>query len=226
MPSLLRWLAAVVLLLVAGMGFGGAPAAARTPPCCTRPSLYLAYRIMPLGDSITAGSGSTTGDGYRGVLGALIHLEWVGSQLSPAGPHEGHSGWTCDQLADRARGWVSATRPAYVLLDCGTNDDGLDHTAAQMLASMDRLLGEVFAGGAAVVLVAQITLTPLNTPLQQSQESAFNAGLPALAAAHGRTLVVDMTGVHISPDRVHPDDAGYQDMAARWRAAIPVVRSY
>src|SRR5439155_7935638 len=111
--------------------------------------------IMPLGDSITYGTSSTTGDGYRAPLATLLNQTspmgagWLyeGSQESGSlfWSHEGHGGWTIDDLTNNITGWLA--HPAntgepidLVLLDAGTNDDGLGHTSQQMLASMPRLL--------------------------------------------------------------------------------------
>jgi lysophospholipase L1-like esterase len=186
------------------------------------------YSLLPLGDSITSGTGSTDGTGYRTQLAALMpQTTYVGTQGADPLLHEGRPGWTIDQLADIAQGTVALTLPAYVLVHAGTNDDGRDRTAPQMLASMGRLLDAIALGSPrTIVLVAQIPLTPYNTPTQQAEQAAFNAGLPALAAARQRVRIVDMTATHISTDRVHPDDDGYAWMAARWAQALPKVRAY
>jgi lysophospholipase L1-like esterase len=98
-----------------------------------------ALRIMPLGDSITQWQcglmqNTSTGDvasfgGYRGPLFANLQREWgslytlssVGGQQG-CGSHEGHSGWTCEMLADIITDSATAYKPDVVLLMCGTND--------------------------------------------------------------------------------------------------------
>lgn len=212
---------AIVAIVLATLSLSGYRPA--DPACCAPRPVVLYTRIMPMGDSITLGLSSSTGTGYRGYLDQLTcgKFTWVGSLGQPPLMHEGHSGWTIDQLAVNARDWVQASHPAIVLLDAGTNDDGHNQTSIQMLASMGHLLDEIYAGGASIVVVAQITITPYNNTWQQQQEKDFNAGLPALAATKGHTKVVDMTGVHISSDRVHPDDAGYLTMAQVWRTVLP-----
>lgn len=199
-------------------------AAAPTAPAATP------VRIMALGDSITVGVHDEQGrSGYRGRLDGMIkwpHV-WVGSQVDANGlAHEGHSGWKIPELQTQAAGWISTYRPAWVFLDAGTNDDGAGATGAQMLDSMRQLLQTIVdaaaAGGFPVTIVlAQITLTPYNTAGQQAEETAFDNGLPALAAQFPRVIVVDMRGVEISTDDVHPDAAGYLDMAVRWSLRIP-----
>ena len=100
-------------------------------------------RIMPLGDSITAGYGLSVG-GYRRELGdklvsAGYSFTYVGSQNSynPNGAtglnHEGHSGWTTPQItaivtgsfslnSTSAQTIISTSNPNVVLLMIGTND--------------------------------------------------------------------------------------------------------
>ena len=100
-------------------------------------------RIMPLGDSITAGYSLSVG-GYRSKLrdqlvGAGYSFTYVGSQDSynPSGMtglnHEGHSGWTTPQLTAIVNGSfssnstsattiISTSNPDVILLMIGTND--------------------------------------------------------------------------------------------------------
>lgn len=199
------------------------------PTCCTNPRAAATLAIMPLGDSITLGVGSASGLGYRGPLdGMLVAHRWVGSQGAAPWLHEGHSGWRIDQVVPYARTWAAQAQPGVVLIDLGTNDAGRDHDepAAQMLAEMRQLIAELRAALPTVSLVlAQPTLTPLNTAAQQAALRDFGDALPGLAAEVGRAKVVDMRGVHIGPDQVHPDDAGYQEMARRWATVLPVRRT-
>jgi len=193
--------------------------------------------IMPLGDSITYGTASSTGDGYRAPLATLLGGSapmgsgWLYEGSINSGSsfwsHEGHGGYTIDQLNAGLSGWLPAAGNArlpvnLILLDAGTNDSEQNRTGAQMLTSMSTLLDSVHtADPAARVLVAQITITGLDTPAQQQAEQDFDNGLPALAAAKGTWVrTVDMRGVALSGDQLHPGDAGYQDMAGRWYAAL------
>lgn len=182
--------------------------------------LYQVGTIMPMGDSITLGAQSTDGTGYRGPLDRSITIphKLVGTAY--------RSGWSIFQLTPYARAWTAQYRPAYVLLDAGTNDAGKyqNRSTDQMITDMRALLQEILAGGAGVVVVAQPTITPYNTAAQQTTLNDFDNRLPALASEFsGRVRVVDMRGVGIGADRVHPDDAGYAEMARRWLAAVPVL---
>jgi lysophospholipase L1-like esterase len=72
------------------------------------------------------------------------------------------------------------------------------------------------------VLLAQITITTSAPPAVQQEQQALNALLPGLAG--GTVRVVDMTRVELGPDGIHPDDAGYRDMACRWMHGIEVLQ--
>lgn len=200
-----------------------AQAAAAPFPHPTLPHVSTRYTILPLGDSITLGVASTSGTGYRGPLAALAPaIVFTGSQGTPPLLHEGHSGWRIDQLAAIAQTTMATYRPAYVLLHAGTNDTVQGYTAASMLTSMAQLLDTL---AAAQVLLALIPITPYATAAQQAQEQAYDDGLPALAATRPTVRIVDMRATEISADGVHPDDAGYEQMAAVWAAALPEAKA-
>lgn len=185
---------------------------------------YKTYPVMLLGDSITYGTGSTNGKGYRVRLNELMGgaVEWRGSQSSAPFRHEGHGGWTIDELGGNARSWANLYWPTFVVLHAGTNDGRRGDTAAQMLSDMNHLLDEVITGRPNVtIIVAQIPLTPSITQWQQDQEAIFNANLPALAATKSRVSVIDLSQAHISSDGIHPDDAGYEFMAVEISKVLP-----
>lgn len=207
--------------------------AAGTPaPLPSHPPIHhvppAAWTVMPVGDSITLGTASTDGTGYRGPLHALLPtLTFVGSQGTAPIPHEGRSGWRTDQVRDIIPTILATTKPAFILLHVGTNDTVQGYTAATMLTNMGQLLDAIRAASPGTqTFAAQIPITPYATAAQQAQEAAFNAGLPALAAARLPWVsIVDMRATEISPDRVHPSDTGYRKMAELWAAALPEART-
>jgi len=201
------------------------PLPSRTPPRHIPPA---SFTVLAFGDSITQGVGSTTGTGYRGPLLQLAPgITYVGNQGAAPYLHMGLSGWRIDQLLAVAPTALSTYRPAYVLLHAGTNDTVQGHTSGTMLADMAALLDAIHAadpGG--VVLLAVIPITPWASAAQQAQEQAFDDGLPALAATRRPWVtLVGMQATQIGPDRVHPGDAGYAQMAQWWFAALPDARA-
>jgi alpha-galactosidase len=221
--DLTRWLATLVLVLVAGAGPAGAAG----------------LRIMPLGDSIT--DGAQVPGGYRIELWRRLvgqdrrRIDFVG-WLQNGPPelgdrdHEGHSGWRIDEVAASVDGWLARHRPEIVLLMIGTNDM-LQNNAVAAPARLGELLDRISRQlPAATVLVA--TLPPLAGAEANRRVAAFNRALPAVvqarAAAGRRVRLVDVAaGLTLADvgDGVHPNARGHAKIAAAWYGAlVPLLR--
>lgn len=191
-------------------------------------------RIMPLGDSITFGDGSTHGAGYRKDLWHALSqagydVDFVGSEQDGAIPdpdHEGHPGWEIDDISDQVVRWLTRWRPTIVLLHIGTND--LDRDAdiqrapARLGALIDTILRTV---PAARLFVA--SLAPVLSEVVQRRIDAFNAEVPGLvterAGTGHRVHFVDMAAamtISDLADELHPNDQGYAKMAGVWFGAL------
>lgn len=203
-------------------GFQGIAADASTPACPVG-----RVTILPAGDSLTRGDGSSGGDGYRGYLASKLGpggCRWTygGAVQGGAGwwSHDGYGGARIDQVAARYPAGLHATAPAggdagIVLLGAGTNDADQGLSVAQMLAATDDLLDRVLTPPGVRVLLAQPAA--IHRQPAASTLTAYAAALPDLIADRGgRVRLVDMRGVDPGPDGVHPDDAGYQAMATLW----------
>jgi lysophospholipase L1-like esterase len=174
-------------------------------------------RVMPLGDSITAGFGSTKNGSYRVELFRKAHqagqnLTFVGTMRG--GPatvdgvpfptaNEGHGGYTIDNSA-RTRGIsplvvdaMKRFRPHVVTLMIGTNDISnyldLPHAPARLGALIDTI---VATDPKVLLVVAKII--PIALGNVDPKVVAYNAGIPkvvaARAAAGAHVLLVDMHG--------------------------------
>lgn len=123
-------------------GAGNTYAGCETNPN-TNNNSNITTRIMPLGDSITAGVTADPAvpriatDSYRPALWQSLqargcNVDFVGSQVgTDTGPfanpnidpnHEGYSGWTSQSLRFNVTAWAQAAQPDVVLLMAGTND--------------------------------------------------------------------------------------------------------
>jgi len=195
-------------------------------------------RLMPIGDSITAGYRSSTGNGYRGPLWPeLINdgdaLDFVGSQRSGVmfdPDNEGYFGDRIDQIAGLINGELALYQPNVVLLHIGTNDLGQNYqlsTAPNRLAS---LIDQILAADPGVtILVAQ--LIPNSTGWVQSDINAYNSQIPGIVQARvnagKHVYTVSMSSLNLGDlnDGLHPNDGGYQKMADNWHAGIKQVIS-
>ncbi|MDX2054638.1 MAG: SGNH/GDSL hydrolase family protein [Polyangiaceae bacterium] len=204
-------------------------------------------RILPLGDSITFGVGSTHEAGYRLSLfraatqaGKLI--TFVGS-ADPNGPsmvdsvpfpraHEGHSGFTIAQIRALTSATLQANTPHIVLLHIGTNDAEEQQTDRPSPSALGGLIDQIAAEAPnALIVVAQII--PLINPDVglQAGLSAYNQAIPNLVstrAASGMHIIsVNMNAAlagspssETMADDYHPNDVGYDLMGAAWFASI------
>jgi lysophospholipase L1-like esterase len=192
-------------------------------------------RVMPLGDSITAGVESSSGAGYRAPLYESLHratggVEFVGSMRSGrAGDphHEGHPGWTIDQIEKIAACSVPSNRPNVVLLHAGTNDVNQNLNLVMASERLEKAIDTIHRGSPhALILVAKII--PTGKTNLQPRIDALNEQIPRMVAGRAnkgyKVRVVDMDQAITVADGVqgdaHPNDAGYAKIAKVWFAAI------
>ena len=198
-------------------------------------------KIMPLGDSITAGFSSGVDDpdfqiSYRkdlwdSLIGADYYIDYVGSQVTGQGydnfdpDNEGHPGWTASSLADQTYNWASTYHPDIILLHAGTV------TVDPSPADIERILDEIdlYSKDVTVVLARIINRYPYS-----QTTTDFNNNVEALVtsrlAAGDKIIYVDQeNGAGLTYalypagdiwDDVHPYATGYTKMAAVWQTAL------
>lgn len=197
-------------------------------------------RIMPLGDSITAGPGC-----WRALLwdrlqrNGYTNIDFVGTQVGGGcsvahdGDHEGHGGFSATGIADQNQlpGWLSATSPNIVLMHLGTNDLWGDTiSTTQILTAYSKLVDQMRANNPNMkIIVAQIIpMEPSGCTGCAQRVVALNAAIPGWAAgkttaASPITVVDQWTGFSAATDTfdgVHPVDSGFQKMSDRWYPAL------
>jgi acyl-CoA thioesterase-1 len=207
-------------------------------------------RIMPYGDSLTAGAFITsngvfnTGAGYRFTLWSMLNntglkTHFVGSlQDGPADfierNHEGHSGKRIDEITAYEHQWVTAAQPDVVLLlignnDCIQNDDMPN--AVNRLANLVSMI-QTDAPKAEIFIS---TATQHSDPQVMSRILAYNHDVTQWvtfkAKVDPKIHFVDMfTDAHLRNgadggpsdliDGVHPTPEGYAAMAGVWYQAL------
>ncbi|AHH99332.1 FG-GAP-like repeat-containing protein [Kutzneria albida] len=189
-------------------------------------------RVMPLGDSITFGVGSSTGAGYRLPLSQAqagqsnYRLDLVGSvragQLSDP-DNEGHSGWMINDIAGQVDVWLATYRPDVVLLHIGINDldRGADkpHAADRLAALVARIYAD--RPGVTLVLSGLIGVTPGLESLVADYNNRARALVAQYRASGGKIVYEDLplTSAQLN-DRLHPNDSGYATMARAFDAGL------
>ncbi|MDZ7267057.1 MAG: Ig-like domain-containing protein [candidate division KSB1 bacterium] len=222
-----QWLRRVWWLgvMVAGFGFGAG---------------HAQTRIMPLGNSITEGVGSSHSAGYRyylfNLLGnAGVSFDFVGSLQDGSGfsdtEHEGHSGFRAEQLDVTA--YLTQHNPDYVLLEVGTNDISQGDTPAQVRDDIAAILDAIHAYNPAIQTYLSTVVPRKDNAAKETATEQLNALLPALvsdkvAAGHKLVLVDNHSRLVADPnwettlmaDNLHPNDSGYELMATEFFNAI------
>jgi hypothetical protein len=206
-----------------------APAAAATGP--------QVYRIMPLGDSITRGGGQLPGRyvGYRAALQAHLkegatgfRYNFVGSMSDRGAPdpnHEGHGGWTIDDLGGHIDDWMQIYRPDIVLLHAGTNNITVGDSPATTAAKLRSLIAQIRSHDPDTkIFVAKVIKS--RDPGRRPNTNAYESLIPGVVAASGPNVyLVDQSTVAGTDiyDWTHPNDFGYAKMAYNWYTAMDEV---
>ncbi|MET9482163.1 SGNH/GDSL hydrolase family protein [Streptomyces sp. NPDC006638] len=191
-------------------------------------------RIMPLGDSITAGS--NIAGAYRNRLWERAAadkrlVDFVGTQYHgpttlPDRDNEGHSGFRIDQIDAQVVDWAKRANPRTVLLHIGTNDMTQNYDLAGAPARLSALVDHLTAAAPnADVFVASII--PFTNPGVEARGKAYNAAIPGIVsqwAQKGRRVhFIDMHSALTAADLadgVHPTATGYAKMADRWYTTL------
>src|SRR3954469_12103439 len=226
--------AALTATLGMGAAWPGAATAAEAPPSATRAAAAATpLRLMPLGDSITWGVGSPSGNSYRGFLGNKLTaeghtLDFVGSGRNGTmsdPDNEGHSGWRIDQIAGIADSVLARYRPNVVTLEIGTNDLNGNYQIPTAADRLHALLDQITrAAPDATVLVGTVIISTSGT--EEANRPAFNAKLPGIVqaeqAAGKHVRLVDMSALTAADlsDSLHPNDSGFGKMADAFNAGI------
>jgi hypothetical protein len=229
----------------------------------TTPILPANLQIMPLGDSITYGSGGHQ-SGYRGPLGMMLaavatNFVFVGSSIDTNLPsneqhYEGHPSYAInnvltnldgfdDSLYQKYHGnsrkpngghWFTgiasgpnARPPLYpdiILMMIGTNDrDSTNGVQDRLDALVSKIVTMRPNAHLIIARLTPITKNDAYTNFVSAYNQVVDAVVAKYAVNHLVTEVDLNTGFPangLGHDQLHPNEIGYQWMAARWYAAI------
>jgi lysophospholipase L1-like esterase len=194
-------------------------------------------RILPIGDSITAGVGFQ--GGWRKMLQEALAAEGITftfvGRSDPRHPmeqpfHEGHSGWTTGQLLDgrpgemvgNIRTWVTRYKPDTVILMAGTNDRKPDPAAqVQMIADILNVNPKI------KVIVGTIPLSKKTGDLLLAETANRNGQFAAIEGFRRTGYPVALANIAegfdpatMLADVVHPNELGYRHFARVYRDAL------
>lgn len=184
-------------------------------PACNKAAPSGAKPVIAFGDSLVYGVGATGGNSFVSLLSQRVAVNIVNA---------GRPGdTTADGLA-RLKTAVLDRAPSVVIVLLGGNDILQNVPLQQRVSNITSIASQIRATGATVILVGLSTGTVVDP---------FGGALPGIAAQTSSTLVDGIyDGVFgdpnlMSPDGIHPNNAGYRIMADRLepalRAALPAA---
>jgi lysophospholipase L1-like esterase len=207
--------------------------AMRLPIGDNLPNVYMGF-----GDSLTAGEGSSDGNGY--ILRLQSRLSgWFGrAQVLQMGK----SGTNSTVGAARIPGKTGlANRPAYTLILYGTNDwndqscQSAPPASCYTIDSLRTIVDEVKGRQSIPVLATLPPVNPAVNPGRNQWHDQMNVLIKGLATSEG-AILADLNKAFVTkgnlpslfsgdPNGVHPNDAGYDVMAEAFFQAITQGRS-
>jgi lysophospholipase L1-like esterase len=221
-------------------------------------------RIMPLGDSITQGASSGVADpdamvSYRKALWDLLdyngyEVDFVGSENegsavfgdSDLADHEGHGGWTADQIRDNIYMWLDSYTNTFpvdiILIHIGTNDLSGSQNPADVVIEVSQILDEIDQYESDrnynITVILALIVNRVNYICgNASNTTTFNDNLYNMAQSRINSgdsiVIVDMecgAGIDYQQqpigdmwDVLHPFETGYEKMADVWFTGLQTI---
>jgi acyl-CoA thioesterase-1 len=192
--------------------------------------------ILPLGDSIT--DGYNYPGGYRIKLFELlksagIKVNYLGSMENgplPEKKHEGHSGWTIEEINARIKYWLANINPGIILLLIGTNNIAMFDTAESAGNKLEMLLNNITRLKPESYLLTA-SIPPINDPHLNERIKSYNKRVKKLCDEHKeknrKICFVDVfSGLNFDDlfDGAHPNKNGHDKIAYKWyEAALKII---
>lgn len=186
---------------------------------------------MGFGDSITVGDGSSDGDGYRVRLETMLAAYFGQATVIDQGEGGSQTGRGARRIAES----LAQVRPAYTLIQYGTNDysnpqcsvGGSDFPCPSV-NNLRKMVRDVRAAQSLPFLATIIPTDPALNAVERNQwVSDLDDRIRAAAREEGAVLV-DLEAAFLASgnpsslysDFLHPNDGGYEIMAQAFFRAI------
>jgi lysophospholipase L1-like esterase len=180
-------------------------------------------KVVAAGDSITwgrLGGGDQAAEPYPATLQRLLSPQHPGVEVV----NEGIPGASAEALFERLDDFIDGDRPIVVLIMIGTNDADTDdlNRVNGVVATIRQTVQLAKALGAIPILASMGRICRDSVANQVAE--AINSHLPGVAADED-VRFVDIFGAlndcfWYRVDGLHPEQDGYDLMAAAWQAAV------
>ncbi|CAI6328793.1 unnamed protein product [Periconia digitata] len=210
-------------------------------PLDKRQQKLFPLRVLPLGASITYGTASSDGNGYRKALRDQLRFSgWevnmVGNQQGGRmtdNDNSGYPGFRVDEILTKAE-QVVGRQPNVITINAGTNDAVQNKTGLpveEVGKRMDQMLDLLYEKIPGVTILFSTLLTNKGATTDSRVKNIVNPQYRALVERrrkqNQRIVLAEMyesdtpwLSKNELSDGTHPTDAGYKKMAAIWWAAF------
>uniref|UniRef100_A0A0B7K569 SGNH hydrolase-type esterase domain-containing protein n=1 Tax=Bionectria ochroleuca TaxID=29856 RepID=A0A0B7K569_BIOOC len=205
-----------------------------------QPRSKTSLRLMPLGGSVTYGVGSSSGNGYREFLRAMLvahgnDLVIVGSRNSGSmsnNENEGWRGYRLDQIDKKVRSSIEKLAPNIFAINAGSNDCIQDFKLGEFRERISDIVHFLWQTDPSSTVVLSTLLVNADDTVN-SRVLRVNEQIRDFVAQetsrNSRIVLADMHGaegpqVDDLVDGTHPGDTGYQIMAGIWFDAFQKAR--
>ncbi|RYP10224.1 hypothetical protein DL765_008186 [Monosporascus sp. GIB2] len=194
--------------------------------------LDIPLRISPLGASVTWGTGSTDGNGYRGPLRAS--LVGVGYTVNMVGftsngamkdnENDGYPGLVVHEIHGKSDRVSRELKPNLFLINAGTNNCIRGESPDHIDAAMDDLMDDIFEDKSTVIILSGLLVNakPDVDECRRRVNEKYSARVASSVSAGLKAVYADMSAITVGDlvDGTHPNDGGYKKMADGWFRAI------
>ena len=170
-------------------------------------------RVLAFGDSVTYGIGAEPGEDWPTRLGESTGWQFINA---------GVPGDTAEAGRFRLPPLLDEYAPALVVLEIGGNDFLRRRQESAVKQDVKAMIGAARSSGAQVVLIGVPNLSLLAVVAGVAKDSPIygelgkEEGVPVVADVFSKVL----SQPELCADRVHPNSAGYRQMAVGIHAAL------
>ncbi|RYP70963.1 hypothetical protein DL769_004796 [Monosporascus sp. CRB-8-3] len=199
-------------------------------PRSNQPDIPL--RISPLGASVTWGTGSTDGNGYRGPLraslvGAGYTVNMVGFTSSGTmkdKENDGYPGLWVGEIHGKSDRVSRDLKPNLFLINAGANNCIGGESPDRTDAAMNDLMDDIFEDKSTVIILSGLLVNakPDVDECRRRVNEKYSARVASSVSGGFKAVYADMSAITVGDlvDGTHPNDGGYKKMADGWFRAI------